>query len=44
MIYGMLKDPVTRSANGVRIRMYPDVCPTCGKHASITRHLAAKTA
>lgn len=33
MIYGMLRNPVTRSANGTRIRLYSDVCPTCGKRA-----------
>lgn len=33
MIYGMLKNPVMRSANGTRIRLYSDVCPTCGKRA-----------
>ncbi len=33
MIYGMLRNPVTRSANGARIRLSPDVCPTCGQIA-----------
>lgn len=33
MIYGMLRNPRKRGTIGSVMKLYPDVCPMCGKRA-----------